>query len=408
MNFSWTGTVVIALLALFALTYGVLPALTAVDSDFPNYYTSARMLLEKKDLSRLYDDDAFQGEIHGYGIGMQGKFSPFPPITALMMVPVAWLPPLDALRVWTGFNIFLFFGCVALLVSAFGGSVRWNAFLLLASGLALANNFRLGQAYLLLLFLVLAACTAYGRGSYVLAGILLGVGAAVKYFPLIFLPLHLARGEWKIAGTLTATVAVLYGAGVLILGMPLHAEFLSRVLPHHLAGEIQDPFSPTFQSFDSLFRRLFIYDPALNPSPLVASPRIYTLALGGVLLAVVALTACACRAIAGSREREKFGLQLAIVTLAGLLILPASATYHFLLLLIPVAVFLSRDVKAWGRVEFTLVGAYAMIGFLPYRVFRGFEHTPAVPLAYPRLWLMTVLFICALLRAQSMTLRKDQ
>jgi hypothetical protein len=391
------STVALALLGLFTVYDGILPALTVVDSDFPNYYTSARMLLDKKDLSRLYDDDMFQGEIRSYGIAMPGKFSPFPPVTAMIMLPIAWLSPIEALRVWTVANIALFIVCIYLMASLFGGGLKWNAFLLFASGLALANNFRLGQMYLALLFLIAGAYAARARGHYALAGVLLGIGAAFKYFPVIFLPLHIARREWKLTGAMLATVALVYAAGVGVMGPAVHEEFFSRILPHHLGGDIQDPFSATFQSFSSLFRRLFVYDPALNPEPWFASPAAYALLLGAVLTVVIASTIAACRAVGRTRGNDALHLQLALVTLAGLLLLPASATYHFLLLVIPLGVLLQHARHEWGGIEYGILGTFCMIGFLPYRFFRGFEHTRAFPLAYPRLWLMSALFVSALL-----------
>ena len=74
----------LVLLALFVFYRGVLPGFRQVDSDFPNYYTAAKIVADGKDVNRLYDDSWFQSQIRSYGMQLQGKFSPFPPVTALV------------------------------------------------------------------------------------------------------------------------------------------------------------------------------------------------------------------------------------------------------------------------------------------------------------------------------------
>src|SRR5262249_8292063 len=105
----------IVILGTVVLWKGIIPALTEIGSDFPNYYTASRLLLQRKDVSRIYADGGFQSQIEGYDIHQAVKFSPFPPVTAFVMLPLAPLPPLTALRIWTLVNVGALLGGIMLL-----------------------------------------------------------------------------------------------------------------------------------------------------------------------------------------------------------------------------------------------------------------------------------------------------
>src|SRR6202048_3099001 len=99
----------VALVLFVALAFvlaarGMVPAMSKIDSDFPNYFTAAKIVADGGNVERLYDDSCFQGQMRRYQIGKPsaGKFAPFPPPTALLLVPLAQLEPLSALRVMTG------------------------------------------------------------------------------------------------------------------------------------------------------------------------------------------------------------------------------------------------------------------------------------------------------------------
>ena len=88
---------VLAGLAALVVARGVMPALYAIQSDFPNYFTSAKIVADGGDTARLYDDAWFQEQMRRYGVGehFTGKFSPFPPATALAIGAPAGLTGLN-------------------------------------------------------------------------------------------------------------------------------------------------------------------------------------------------------------------------------------------------------------------------------------------------------------------------
>jgi hypothetical protein len=382
---------VLTVLTIFVAYRGILPAMHEISTDFPNYYTSARVLIDGKDVGLLYDDNWFQGQIYSYGMHQLGKFSPYPPVTAIIMTPIAFFAPIDALRIWTVLNVGVLAIGILLLSDISNRPWIWSALLFVLSGHALINNFKFGQFYLVLTVLILAGYRYWSRGEQTKGGFLLGLGATVKYFPLIFILQFLARKEWKIALAGVCTIALATAMSLIILGANVHVQFLSSILGPHLAGDIQNPFSSTFQSWNSLFRRLFIYDPVQNPQSLLNSSALYTMCLCciyGIVLSALVLSFW--RSSFQSRAMPK-ELQFSLLGIAGLLLLPASATYHYLLLILPVGILLNSS--KWTLPQKTLAVLYVLIGFVPYSLFAHFETAGILAvLAYPRLLLMTGLF----------------
>src|SRR5580700_8534600 len=104
-------------LTLILAVRGIVPAWSAVDTDFPNYFTAAKIVADGENTDRLYDNGWFQDQMRRYQIGKpsEGEFKPFPPPTALLLVPLAGLKPLDALRVVTCVSFLCLIGSIILL-----------------------------------------------------------------------------------------------------------------------------------------------------------------------------------------------------------------------------------------------------------------------------------------------------
>ncbi len=401
---SWIGNKfllapVALLLAAFLLMRGILPSLAEITTDFPNYYTAARIVVSGEETGRLYDDAWFQQKMLETGFSQEGKFSPFPPATALLFVPLALIPPQQALQILTLFNLLLLIGCVFLLVRLFSLSTLQGTVLVLLGGSGLANCFRFGQLYILLSFLMLLALYLSESSKPVLAGLSAGALLPVKYFSIMNVLDFVVRRRWS------AVVAAFVGAGMIsvvsafVMGLDVHREFALSVLPNHLQSNLslQDPYSTSFQSLDSLLRRLFLFDAEANPRPLMHSAQVFFW-LKLVIVSVVFIVTIH-GIILARRNSANPMLPLAIMCLAGLFIAPATASYHFVLLWLPVGVltstFLAREES---RLATTTLAAYAGIGFLPLSWFKVFEGTGLFAVfAYPRLGLLSVLFLLGFL-----------
>src|ERR1700720_980827 len=138
-----------AALTLVLAARGIVPALSKVDTDFPNYFTAAKIAADGGNTDRLYDNGWFQDQMRRYQIGKasEGQFKPFPPPTALLLVPLTRLEPLDALRVVTGVSVLCLICSIILLSRILSWTYVDTAVFVLLSGYAVFNALRLGQPY---------------------------------------------------------------------------------------------------------------------------------------------------------------------------------------------------------------------------------------------------------------------
>ena len=142
----------------------------------------------------------------------------YPPLSADLFVPVAHLPRQAAQLVWAGLNITSLFAILVLSLRAVrpgmdrSGLVLWSLVLLGPSYLLdpVRLTFYFGQVNLVLTALLLVDLTAVVRiGRNALPrGVLVGVAAAVKLIPLVFVPFLLVTGRVRAAMVALASFAV--------------------------------------------------------------------------------------------------------------------------------------------------------------------------------------------------------
>jgi hypothetical protein len=388
-----------AALTLVFVVRGIVPAMSNIDTDFPNYLTAAKIVADGGNVDRLYDDLWFQGQMRRYQIGHTpgGKFAPFPPPTALLLVPLTGLEPLNALRVMTAVSVLCLIGSIILLAKILSWSRIDSTVFVLLSGYAVLNTLRFGQPYILVSLSCIVGYYALGKGRPLLAGMCFGLFAPIKYFPVVILIYFAFRKRWRVVLGGGAMILAVASLSVGVLGWKIHQDFLSSVLRHHLTGNasILDPYSAAYQSFDTLFRRLFVFDAAANPQPLLSSPSLAsvgaTITKAAIFLAAIAALVKLARSGAAAVAAPAIGI-LGILTL---LLAPATATYHFVLLWLPVGLlvgYFSREGARWYA--YFMLGAYALIGFFPYgHVYRFEGRGGLTVLAYPRLFLLLAMFI---------------
>lgn len=387
------------ILLAYLLVRGVLPAMSRVDGDFANYYTAARIVCRHQDVDRLYDDAWFQSQVREQGFGPQatGKFSPFPPPTALLLVPLAWLGPLDAQRVLTMLSLLALAASILLLSRTLAWPVPVAATFILLSGYAIVGALRLGQPYILVSCACLLGYRLYRQGWLLLGGASLGVFVPVKYFPVVFLGAPAMQRCWRVLAGAALAVLLVALLSVATLGWPIHAQYLHSVLGAHLTAHLsqQGEFSASFQSFDMLYRQLFMFDAAENPHPWIDAPALAPLA--SALTKIAALLAVGATLWRNRRlpEDGSTALVSSLLGLTGMLLAPATATYHWVLLWLPVALLLNVCARE-GRCPAVaiIICCYTLVGFFPYRLTLPFEGAGlASVLAFPRLALLLVLWL---------------
>jgi Glycosyltransferase family 87 len=391
---------------------GVVPALHSVHSDFANYYVSASLIADGISLENIYDNEWFQNKIYSYGIHTPGKFSPFPPLTAWMMLPLTPFESLTAQRIFTIINLlFVVIGTITLRNIT---QLKWIhcVLLLLGSGLAIINNLAFGQIYLIMMSLMLVAILLVKNKFHFTAGFILGVLTALKYFPIVIIGSFFMIGiseqkknDWRLSGFLKnsnlqvalyslATLLALWFAQYLYFGSKVMDDFLHSALIPHLDGVLsgQGLYSFQFQSWDNFARNLFVYHKEFNSNPVLDWPQGRTIFKIGITLFVSSLLFMNLYRYRLAPLTERWLVYISLPMLAALVLLPASATYHFVLLVPPIALLVSSSLFTRRTIYFVLA-LYGLIGLIPYSLAFTLGHTWGVFFAYPRLWLMTILFL---------------
>jgi hypothetical protein len=393
------GALVLGLVT-FALLNGAIPAFKAVSSDFPASFTAAKYVREGGDPAKLYDGEWFKEQILRYGAGTPGnlgEFAPYPPPTALLLMPLTHMQPLTALRIVTVLNGVWLVCSTLLLSKIFGWRLVDSALFVLLSGWAIHADLRFGHPYILISTLCLLGYYLYLRRLPLLAGLCLGLFTPIRYYPVIVLAAFALGGQWRVLLGAGIAIAIVAMVSIGVLGWQVHQIFLTDVLLNHLTGHlVPGPrFTAVFQSFDTLFERLLILDPVRNPHPWLVAPEAVKPALATTkgLLALAAVVALlkVTRGAAGNVLAPASGVLGILV----LLIAPGTTTYYFVLLWLPLALLIDYFLRAGDRGSaYLILGTYVLIGFIPYGHTYAFEGRGVLSvLAYPRLLLLLVMFV---------------
>ncbi len=169
--------------------------------------------------------------------GETGALFPYlyPPIWAII---ASWLADHVAfpavVRAAAAINAVLFVGCAVLACRIVEPPRRSSAYVVLATAVsaystvgftALLEN----QPQILVSFLILLAIERARRGADAQAGIALGIAAAIKLYPLLFVPIWLATRRWQAVGSFAATGMCLGLLSIALAGWPLHQAFLDQL-----------------------------------------------------------------------------------------------------------------------------------------------------------------------------------
>jgi hypothetical protein len=355
------GTVLV-LLACYLFGHTLPRAWRSLNTDFPNYYLAARLTREGVDPSRAYEWIWLQREKDHRNIDQRViGLVPITPFSTLAMWPLTGLPPLAAKHAWLLFNLALLFP-VAWLMSGVSGLSLLQVGCLLGLSFPLHRNLLYGQYYIVLLGILTAACWAIQRQRNRMAGSLVALGVAVKIFPVI-LTLHFVRKKnWEalLACLFTGILCLL--VSISVFGWSLHRTYLLQVLPWTLRGEVLDPYNLASSSLSTLLHRLFIFEPQLNAYPALHAPWLFAILHPTVQLAL--LLPALLWIDPGKSSPARISLEWSALLLATLALTPLPASYHFTVLVLPVAILCARLMQERRRALLVVVIAlYLAVGY---------------------------------------------
>lgn len=352
---------------------------TRVETDFPNYYTAAVLARRHMPLERFYDWTWFQRQMNYTGTERQlGGYIPQTPLTMLPMLPMSGLPPQNAKQVWLLSGLIFLALSAVLIAQIIEASPAMILLLAVAGYASLESNFLLGQYYIFLLFLMTSGVWCLLRRSAFTGGFVMGAACMLKLYTAPFLFYFAWKRQWRaLAGMLAACT----GLGLLSVawfGWDANLFYLNYVFPRASENAILDPFHPATGTFTNFLRRMFVNEPELNPHPLIEAPFVFFFLRPFLTMAVLVAPLLAMR-----RDREITKPEIAWFLVAILLASPNTASYVFLVLLLPVALLMSGTSRRWAL---TALGAFILL-CVPLR--------PAWSWMFPKVWLLLGLFVWA-------------
>ena len=232
MNSSTVKTNRLAVLAwillwLFLLVVGGIQVecfLRSADMDVRIYYDAAMALRTGQDMLAAWNPEHPLTYI-------------YPPLLAIIFIPLTYLPLEPAAAVWTVVNVALLFLCLLIggkeVMRRTGGrqDVATLPVILLCSALYFFSRIKAELDQGQVDFLVLLGVTlglVWLRRMPLLCGLILGVVANIKYQTVIFVPYFLLRGWWQsLIGFVVGALAAAF-SGSLLIGWTLNLEYLQR------------------------------------------------------------------------------------------------------------------------------------------------------------------------------------
>jgi hypothetical protein len=259
----------------------------------------------------------------------------------------------------------------------------------------LHNNIFFGQAYLLLIVLLLEGFMAWKKGRVWLAALLWAIAIVFKLFPLVILFFLIAKKQYKPA---LYCVAACVGLGLLSLVINGYAAwhyYVFTVLPRANNGELNDSYTWLFQSAFMLLKNALVYDEVQNPVAWYNSPVLFALSMA--VFKALLLAGCAGITIKRNNAVNNAGnASTDVVAFTGwitssLLLSPNGSSYSLILLLLPLlAIGATTSAQQHHRTWlYAAAGLLFIICTLPVQSFAAMPFL----LKFPRLYLLLLFFV---------------
>jgi hypothetical protein len=360
---------------LFLLAVPFRAGWTRAETDFPNYYTAARLVRQHQPLRNFYDWTWFARQMNYAGNGTQlGAYTPQTPLTMLPMLPLTGFAPQTAKRIWLVSNL-VFLGLTVWLLSRVT-RFRFETIWLLAfcAYFSLRTMFLYGQYYIFLLFLLTLAFYFLHRNNHLLGGYVTGMIFGLKLYGGPFLPYFAIKRQWKTLIGMIAMVLLLVGVAIALFGPADVHYYATQILPRTLEGGSVDPYNPGDATLSTFLRRSFVAEPELNPHPLWEAPWLFFFLRSFASFAIIAFLFLG---IAMKRTTDRHDFSWLVVT--ALLLSTSTASYTFIILLLPLVLLLEES----GRWQTIFLGVSYVLLTMPLHL----------AWMFPKVWLLIALFI---------------
>jgi hypothetical protein len=309
---------------------------------------------------------------------------PNPPIMALLLDPIAELPPLQGSLVW-------FYLKLAMTAAALYWAWRivetpdrpfppWaKAAVIVLSLRPIMGDLSHGNVNLFILFLIAGALYAFCQRRDYVAGAVLALAIACKVTPALFIPYFLWKRAWRtLAGCLAGLLAFFVIVPAVVLGSGRNLDLLNSwvhqmVTPYVVQGTVTTEHQN--QSLPGVLFRLATHNPSfiddkgipqrydnfidIDPAPLKWFVK-------GCMVAFAGLAVWCCRTPVSSRRGWRLAAEFSLVALGMLLFSERTWKHHCVTFVLPFAVicYYLWVVPASRILRGYLVGSLAVVFLL--------------------------------------------
>jgi hypothetical protein len=282
---------------------------------------------------------------------------PNPPIMAMLLQPIAHLPPFAGSLVWFYLKLGLALVTLGWLFRMIESPERpfpgWakNVTVLLSLR-PIMGDLSHGNVNLFILFLVAGALYAFHRSRDWIAGLSLGLAIACKLTPALFMPYLLWKRAWKaLAASVVGLILFLILIPGITLGQRRNLDLLqswidNMVAPYVVAGTVTSDHLN--QSLPGLVYRLTTHSPSIVDDKGILEPQYDNLAeldpsqagwiIRGCMLLFAGLIVWTCRTPLATRRGWRLGAEFSLVVVGMLLFSERTWKHHCVTLMFPFAV----------------------------------------------------------------------
>ena len=383
----------IAVILFIYLIYFVVVNAGKETHGFASYYTASKLLLSGENVSMFYNDDWFSERVKEFVPGVYEIYHVNPPVTCLITIPFAIFNYSTAKIFWTIINLLVLALTTRFLLTwlKFDKQRSLLTIIVILCFQPLYANVFYGQIYLLIFCLLIFAGSAYSSGNDKLLGIILGFIIVIKLAGLILLVLLVVQKKWRSIVWTFITILTLVVISFSFVGIESWFVYADSLMKYFSSPTLS---VTAYQTVHSFFYHLTVFDQQWNPQPLINLPL-----LGKVLtyLSTIVVLGAVCYF---ANKIKNANLTFGIFIIAGIILSPASVDYHYIIILIPLMIFIKNFYPVESKwIHLGLIMVYVLIAAaIPYtspKVTGGFLSVFAYPKLYGAIGLLVLLFFNA-------------
>jgi|WetSurMetagenome_2_1015567.scaffolds.fasta_scaffold24284_2 hypothetical protein len=325
----WSVAVIlIAYFLFFSIKYSLTPS-----NGFASYFTASRLIIEGEIPSDFYNDDYFSSKVKNYVPGIYEIYSVNMPITAFMVLPLAFFGHDTARILWNILSLVLLAFTIFFTLKKMQFNQTWLPFtlILIFSFQPLYSNMMQAQAYILVLSLLSIVFFVYKSNKDNLTGLFMGIVLLAKSAGNILLILFAIQKRWNSLLWVFTYLLLIFLITLPILGVNSWLAYLDKLLNYSSDASLS---VTAHQSIYSFCYHLFSYNAKWNPHPILNQEiiaKVLTMFFSFLVLVVTVYYVI---------KYKKVELAFGSFIIISLILNPATMDYHYVIILIPIFILI--------------------------------------------------------------------